>query len=118
MTSNRPQTLRPDQARCLGLSGNDRFWLAPCKGGAFQWVQNPRGTGRAPGDGGEVRSTAEAGNAGGGKGPQFNTDATSGEGFATPKTVQKLQKALHAKAKAEAGYRFSALYGQSRRYRG
>jgi len=26
MTSNRPQTLRPDQARCLGLSGNDRFW--------------------------------------------------------------------------------------------
>src|ERR1700730_2875716 len=23
MTSNRPQTLRPDQARCLGLSGND-----------------------------------------------------------------------------------------------
>ena len=28
----------------------------------------------------------------------------------TPKTVQKLQKALHAKAKAEAGYRFYALY--------
>ena len=26
------------------------------------------------------------------------------------KTVQKLQKALHAKAKAEAGYRFYALY--------
>src|ERR1700730_238743 len=25
MTSNRPQTLRPDQARCLGLSGKDRF---------------------------------------------------------------------------------------------
>src|ERR1700738_3092366 len=23
MTSNRPQTLRPDQARCLGLSGNN-----------------------------------------------------------------------------------------------
>ena len=29
MTSNRPQTLRPDQARCLGLSGNDRFWRTP-----------------------------------------------------------------------------------------
>ena len=29
---------------------------------------------------------------------------------AIPKTVQKLQKALHAKAKAEAGYRFYALY--------
>ena len=28
----------------------------------------------------------------------------------TLKTVQKLQKALHAKAKAEAGYRFYALY--------
>ena len=28
----------------------------------------------------------------------------------TPKRVQKLQIALHAKAKAEAGYRFYALY--------
>ena len=26
--------------------------------------------------------------------------------LATPKSVQKLQTALHAKAKAEAGYRF------------
>src|ERR1700693_5339967 len=30
--------------------------------------------------------------------------------LATPKRVQKLQMALHAKAKAEAGYRFYALY--------
>jgi RNA-directed DNA polymerase len=30
--------------------------------------------------------------------------------LATPVSVQKLQKALHAKAKAEAGYRFYALY--------
>jgi hypothetical protein len=30
--------------------------------------------------------------------------------LATPKSVQKLQKALHAKAKTEAGYRFYALY--------
>jgi RNA-directed DNA polymerase len=30
--------------------------------------------------------------------------------LSTPKTVQKLQKALHAKAKAEAGYRYYALY--------
>ena len=29
--------------------------------------------------------------------------------LATPKSVQKLQTALHAKAKAEAGYRFYAL---------
>ena len=28
----------------------------------------------------------------------------------TPKSVQKLQMALHAKAKAETGYRFYALY--------
>jgi RNA-directed DNA polymerase len=30
--------------------------------------------------------------------------------LSTPKTVQKLQKALHAKAKAEAEYRFYVLY--------
>jgi group II intron reverse transcriptase/maturase len=30
--------------------------------------------------------------------------------LATPKSVQKLQTALHAKAKADAGYRFYALY--------
>ena len=30
--------------------------------------------------------------------------------LATPSSVQKLQRALHAKAKAEAGYRFYALY--------
>jgi RNA-directed DNA polymerase len=30
--------------------------------------------------------------------------------LSTPKIVQKLQTALHAKAKAEAGYRFYALY--------
>ena len=30
--------------------------------------------------------------------------------LSTPESVQKLQKALHAKAKAEAGYRFYALY--------
>ena len=30
--------------------------------------------------------------------------------LSTPKIVQKLRKALHAKAKAEAGYRFYALY--------
>jgi len=33
----------------------------------------------------------------------------------TPKRVQKLQMALHAKAKAEAGYRFYALYDKASR---
>ena len=55
------------------------------------------------------------GNAGGGKGPWFKTtqdvarDRRLGN-LATPSSVQKLQTALHAKAKAEAGYRFYALY--------
>ena len=35
--------------------------------------------------------------------------------LSTPKSVQKLQMALHAKAKAEAGYRFYALYDKTSR---
>jgi hypothetical protein len=52
------------------------------------------------------------GNAGGGKGPQFRprTRREPIGNLSTPKSVQKLQRALHAKAKAEAGYRFYALY--------
>ena len=44
------------------------------------------------------------GNSGGGKGPQFKTDAIRSEGpwrlgnLSTPINGQKLQKALHAKA--------------------
>ena len=37
-------------------------------------------------------------------------DLEIGQPSSTPESVQKLQTALHAKAKAEAGYRFYALY--------
>ena len=55
------------------------------------------------------------GNAGGGKGPWFRTNARSGEdrrlgNLSTPEGVGKLQAALHAKAKAEPERRFHALY--------
>src|SRR5260370_39874932 len=48
------------------------------------------------------------------KTPQVVRDRRLGN-LATPKRVQKLQMALHAKAKAEAGYRFYALYDKINR---
>jgi RNA-directed DNA polymerase len=55
------------------------------------------------------------GNAGGGKGPWFKINATSGKdgrlgNLQTPETVQRLRTALHTKAKEEPGYRFYLLY--------
>jgi hypothetical protein len=41
---------------------------------------------------------------------RFQSNQRAATNLSTPKTVQKLRKVLHAKAKAEAGYRFYALY--------
>jgi len=56
------------------------------------------------------------GNAGGGKGPWFKSDARRGEdqeigvSLATPKSVGKLQEALPVKAKGDPDCRFDSLY--------
>jgi RNA-directed DNA polymerase len=56
------------------------------------------------------------GNAGGGKGPQFQTNVLRAESreigvnLETPEKVRKLQEALPAKAKGSPGYRFYLLY--------
>jgi RNA-directed DNA polymerase len=57
------------------------------------------------------------GNSGRGKGPEFKTDVRRGMragrlamSLPPPLKVQKLQEALHAKAKGSPGYRFYALY--------
>jgi RNA-directed DNA polymerase len=60
---------------------------------------------------------AKPGNSGGGKEPEFKTDVRRGMrarrlamSLPPPFKVQKLQEALHAKAKGSPSYRFYALY--------
>lgn len=67
-------------------------------------------------DGGEARSSDEATNPRGAKGPQLKGNAGKSESWeigvslTTPESVRKLQRALYAKAKADPKYRFYALY--------
>ncbi len=66
--------------------------------------------------GGRLVVLMKPGNAGGGKEPQFKDSAGSrevleiGMSLKTPEKVQKLQKALYAKAKGSPDYRFYLLY--------
>jgi RNA-directed DNA polymerase len=65
---------------------------------------------------GRLVVAGKPGNSGGAKGPQFKVNAGRGESrrlamsLQPPKTVRKLQGALHAKAKGTPRYRFYALY--------
>ena len=75
-----------------------------------------RGTDRAGSGDGEVRSSVEASNDRGAKGPRFKGNAGSsqnreiGVSLTTPPKVRELQRAWYAKAKAKPAYRFYALY--------
>ena len=70
--------------------------------------------------GGRLVVPMKAGNAVGGKGPQFRgsvgrrEEKGIGMSLQTPEKVQKLQKALHAKAKGSPDFRFYLLYDLSR----
>src|SRR5262249_40914075 len=74
--------------------------------------------GRAQAEVGEARSTAEAGERRGREGASLpeerfqveNQGIDPEKGLPSPNKVQKLQEALHAKAKESPGYRFYALY--------
>jgi hypothetical protein len=79
---------------------------APRRGRSDDQLEAREGQARRPGVAERFVVPLKPGNAGGGKGPQFKTDAIRGEGrgdwatYQTPKCVQKLQMALHAKVKA------------------
>ena len=77
---------------------------APRRGQSDDQLEAREGQARRPGVAERFVVPLKPGNSGGGKGPQFKTDAIRREGpwrlgnLSTPINGQKLQKALHAKA--------------------
>jgi len=96
-------------------TGSPRSWGLTASTGA------PRGADRASVDGGGARSSDEAVNHRGAKGPQFQGSVSSGKGaeigasLLPPDKLQELQAALHAKAKGNPAYRFYAVYDKLHR---
>lgn len=94
---------------------------SPPRWGHSASTGNPRGIDWAAADDGEARSSEEAGNDRGAKGPQFQGSVSRREGaeigasLAPPNKLQELQAALHAKAKGNPAYRFYALYDKLHR---
>ena len=81
---------------------------SPPRCGQVAATGTPRGAGRAVADGGEARSSEEAGNDRRAKEPQFQGSVSRREGaeigasLRPPEKLQELQAALHAKAWAKA----------------
>lgn len=94
---------------------------SPPRWGQTAATGTPRGADRAGADDGEARSSEEAGNDRGAKGPQFQGNASRsdraeiGASLTPPEKLWELQAALHAKAKGNPAYRFYALYDKLHR---
>ena len=95
---------------------------SPPRWGQVAATGTPRGADRAGADGGEARSSEEAGNDRRAKGPQFqgnvngNEEAEIGASLAPPRKLQEMPAALHAKAKGSppVGERMNRPWSESR----